>query len=346
MTSGPVGHTPGTEYPDARAGLIAGVSCYVMWGFAPLLFQQMGAAGADAFEIMGHRAVWSVIWAGFLVWLARQGVQVTQVLRQPRTMALLAVSTLLIAANWTLFVWAVNDGRLLETSLGYYLNPLINMAAGAVLFREKLDRWGLAAIALAAVGVIVQAFALGHLPLISLALAFSFGAYGIIRKSVKADAQTGLFIECLYLTLPGIAYLWFLTASSGGHFFDSPQTAIWLVLAGPVTVLPLMLFSWAARRMPLSTMGFLQFLAPTISFFIGVSQGEDFSPLRAISFGFIWAGAVVFALGAWRRLRAAKIDRIEGPIDSVAECGVAPMDPMGQSTLDESAAPKTDPRGA
>ena len=335
-----------TEYPEARAGLIAGVSCYLIWGVAPLLFQQMGQAGADAFEIMGHRAVWSVLWAGFLVWLARQGVQVWEVMRQPKTMGLLALSTLLIAANWTLFVWSVNSGRLLETSLGYYLNPLINMAAGAALFREKLDRWGLGAIALAAIGVVLQAFALGHLPLISLALAFSFGAYGIIRKSVKADAQTGLFIECLYLTLPGVAYLWFLTSTGQGHFFDSPATAIWLVLAGPITVLPLMLFSWAARRMPLSTMGFLQFLAPTISFFIGVSQGEPFGALRAASFGFIWAGAAVFAVGAWLRLRAARIDRIEGKVDCVAECTVAPMDPMGQDTLDESAAPKTGSRSA
>lgn len=334
------------HYPDARAGLIAGVSCYLIWGFAPLLFQQMGAAGADAFEIMGHRAVWSVLWAGFLVWLARQGGQVWEVLHQPKTLALLALSTLLIAANWTLFVWSVNNGRLLETSLGYYLNPLINMAAGAVLFREKIDRWGAGAIALAALGVALQAVALGHLPLISLTLAFSFGAYGIIRKSVKADAQTGLFIECLFLTLPGIAYLWFVTQTGQGHFFDSPVTAIWLVLAGPITVLPLMLFSWAARRMPLSTMGFLQFLAPTISFFIGVSQGEPFGALRAASFGFIWAGAVVFAFGAWRRLRAARIDRIEGAVDSVAECGVAPMDPMGQSTLDEQAPPKSGPRKA
>jgi chloramphenicol-sensitive protein RarD len=338
-----VTHPASPEYPDARAGLIAGLSCYVIWGFAPLVFQQMGLAGADAFEIMGHRALWSVMWAAFLVWLARQGPQVWQVLGQPKTLGLLFVSTCLIAANWTLFVWSVNHGRLLETSLGYYLTPLINMAAGAALFRERIDRWGQAAIALAAVGVGVQALALGHLPLISLTLAFSFGAYGIIRKSVKADAQTGLFIECMFLTLPGIGYLWFLGQTGGAHFFDSPQTAFWLVLAGPFTVLPLMLFSWAARRMPLSTMGFLQFLAPTISFAIGVSQGEPFGALRAASFGFIWAGAAVFALGAWRRLHAAKIDRIEGPVDSLAECVVAPMDPMGQDTLDESAAPNPGP---
>lgn len=333
------------DYPQARAALIAGVSCYGIWGLAPLVFQQMGHAGADAWEIMGHRAVWSVLWAAVLVLLAKQGTQVWQVFSQPRTLGLLALSTALIAANWTLFVWSVNNGHTLETSLGYYLNPLLNMAAGAVLFREKIDRWGQGAIVLAAIGVALQALALGHAPIISLTLAFSFGAYGIIRKSVKADAQTGLFIECLFLTLPGIAYLWFITANGTGHFLDSPSTAFWLLLAGPFTVMPLMLFSWAARRMPLSTMGFLQFFAPTISFVIGVSQGEAFGTLRAVSFGFIWAGATVFAIGAFKRLRASRAALV-GPVDTFEECLVAPMDPMGQDMADEQTSPDSKPRGA
>ncbi len=322
-------------YAQERAALIAGVSCYGIWGLSPLVFQQMGHAGADAWEIMGHRAVWSVLWAGGLVLLAKQSRHLKEVLRQPRTLTLLAVSTLLIAFNWTLFVWSVNNGRTLETSLGYYLNPLINMAAGAVLFRERIDRFGQAAIALAAIGVGVQAWALGHMPWISLSLAFSFGAYGIIRKSVKADAQTGLFVECLFLTLPGIAYLAWLQGSGAGHFLNSPATAFWLLLAGPFTVLPLMLFSWAARRMPLSTMGFLQFLAPTISFVIGVSQGEEFNLLRGVSFAFIWIGASVFALGAWRRLKAARAAAEAGPHP---ECVVSTMDPIGMDTVDEAAA--------
>jgi chloramphenicol-sensitive protein RarD len=328
------------QYPQARAALVAGIACYGVWGLAPLVFQQMGHAGADAWEIMGHRAVWSVIWAAVLVMLARQGRQVFEVMRQPKTMGLLALSTLLIAAYWTLFVWSVTNGRTLETSLGYYLNPLINMAAGALLFHERIDRFGKAAIGLAAVGVTIQAWALGHAPIISLTLAFSFGAYGIIRKMVKADAQTGLFIECLFLTLPGVAYLWFIEANGSGHFFDSPATTFWLLLAGPFTVAPLMLFSWAARRMPLSTMGFLQFLAPTLSFAIGVSQGEPFGMLRAVSFGFIWAGATVFAIGAFRRLRQSRRDRLRGPVDTIEECLVAPMDPIGQDTLDEPDSPK------
>lgn len=291
------------EHAQARTALVAGVACYALWGLAPLVYQPMGRAGADAWEIMGHRAVWSVLWAALLVVLAKQGPQVVRVLKSPRVLALLAVSTVLIAVNWTLFVWAVNSGRTLETSLGYYLNPLLNMAAGAWLFRERIDRFGKAAVGLAAVGVLFQGLALGHLPWVSLTLGLSFAAYGVIRKRVAAEAQTGLLVECLFLTLPGAAYLAWLEGSGQGHFFQDASTAFWLSLAGPMTVLPLALFSWAARRMPLSTMGFLQFLAPTVSFFIGVSQGEAFTPLRAVSFAFIWLGAGVFAWGAWRKVR-------------------------------------------
>nr|WP_255500729.1 EamA family transporter RarD [Caulobacter sp. 17J80-11] len=287
--------------------MVAGVACYALWGLAPLVYQPMGRAGADAWEIMGHRAVWSVLWAGLLVVLARQGPQVVRVLKTPRVVGLLAVSTVLIAINWTLFVWAVNSGRTLETSLGYYLNPLLNMALGAWMFRERIDRFGRAAIGLAAVGVVFQGVALGHLPWVSLTLAVSFAAYGVIRKKVSAEAQTGLFVECLLLTLPGALYLAWLEGSGQGHFTRSASAAFWLSLAGPMTVFPLVLFSWAARRMPLSTMGFLQFLAPTISFFIGVSQGERFDWLRGVSFAFIWLGAGVFAFGAWRKVRERKL---------------------------------------
>jgi chloramphenicol-sensitive protein RarD len=290
----------------AQTALGAGVLCYLTWGFVPLVFQAMGRAGAGPWEIMGHRALWGVVWAGLLVLLASQTRQVMRVLRRPATLAWLAASTVLIAINWTVYVMAVNSGRTLDASLGYYLNPLLNMAAGAWLFRERIDGFGKAAIGAAALGVVIQAFALGHPPWVSLALAFSFGAYGIIRKRVEVDAQAGLFIECLFLTIPGAAYVGWLEGAGQGHFFDGGAATFWLAMSGPVTVVPLALFSWAARRMPLSTMGFLQFLAPTIAFFIGVAQGEPFTWLRGVSFGFIWAGAVIFAVGAFLKARGHK----------------------------------------
>jgi chloramphenicol-sensitive protein RarD len=293
---------------DIRAPLLAGLACYGIWGLSPLVFQAIGRTGADAWEIIGHRAVWGVLWAAVLVLLARQGPMVRAALARPRTMGLLVASTLLIVVNWTLFVWAVNNGRTLETSLGYYLNPLLSMAAGAWLFRERLDGWGKWAIAAAAVGVLLQGLALGALPLISLALAFTFAAYGVIRKRVSVDAQTGLLIECLLILPFGLLYVLWLERTGAGHFTDSPANAFWLLAAGPITVFPLVLFSWAARRLPLSTVGFLQFLAPTLSFTIGVSQGEPLNTLRVLSFVFIWAGAAVYALGAWKRAHALKVE--------------------------------------
>jgi chloramphenicol-sensitive protein RarD len=192
----------------------------------------------------------------------------------------------------------------LETSLGYYILPLFNMAAGAALFGERVDRIGLAAIGLAAVGVALQALALGRLPMVSLFLALSFGGYGVVRKHAPAEAQTGFFVETLLLAAPALAFLLWLQAHGTGLFGHGLATSAGLAALGPVTAIPLVLFAWAARRVPLSLMGFLQFISPTITFAIGVEQGEALTPLRACSFAFIWAGVAVFALGAWRKGRA------------------------------------------
>jgi chloramphenicol-sensitive protein RarD len=288
---------------ESRLALAAGIGCYLMWGIVPLVFQAMGRLGISPWEILANRTVWALPMAFVFVVAARQGGQVRAALRNPRTLAWLALSALLIAANWSIYIWAVNSGRVLETSLGYYINPLIAMAAGALIFNERLDRLGALAIALAALGVAVQAVAIGRLPVVSLALAVSFGGYGIVRKRVAAAAQTGLLIECLLLAGPGLIYVLWLQGTGAGHLGASLPATAWLLACGPVTAVPLVLFSWAARRIPLSSLGFLQFIGPTIAFFIGVAQGEAFTPLRAASFAFIWGGAAVFAYGAWRRSR-------------------------------------------
>jgi chloramphenicol-sensitive protein RarD len=294
-------NAPSDAGGDARLAVGAGALCYFIWGFVPLYFQMLGHMGVSPWEILAHRIVWSVPTATLFVLLAKQGRQVAAVLRQPTTMAWLALSSVLIAVNWVVFIWAVNSGRLLETSLGYYINPLVIMAAGALIFRERIDRIGLVAIGFALAGVAVQAIALGQLPWVSLVLAFSFGGYGIVRKQVAADAQTGFLVETLIVGLIAAGYITWLGAD--GHFADL-GVAPWLILSGPVTAIPLVLFAWAARRIPLSLMGFLQFLAPTISFFIGVAQGEPFTQVRAASFALIWLGVAVFLYGAWRRSRA------------------------------------------
>jgi chloramphenicol-sensitive protein RarD len=288
---------------SSRPALIASIANNLLWGAAPLLFMALGRAGASSWEIVAHRAMWSAPWAALLVLLAGQGEQVKRAFRQPRTLALLALSAVSIATGWSLYVWAVNHGRNLESSLGYYINPLMNMAAGAVLFRERIDRIGLAAIALAVIGVAIQTVALGHLPVISLVLATTFWIYGLIRRHVDVDGQAGLLIECLFMAGPGIIAVFWLSRAGQGVFGHGLGPSLLMSLVGPVTVFPLALFAWSARRLTLATLGFLQFLSPTVGFTIGVATGEPLTPLRLLSFAFIWAGAAMFAYGAWRASR-------------------------------------------
>ncbi len=291
-----------------QTAVAAGVLCYFFWGFLPLLFKAAAWAGAGPWEIVAWRAIWSVFWAGGLVLLTRGGPNLLAVLRAPRTLAWLALSGCLIGANWSLFVLAVNAGHTLDASLGYYLNPLMSVAAGMALFRERIGAGGWIAIVLAGVGVAVQTIAHGGLPLAALGMATSFCIYGIIRKRVAADAQTGLLVECLVLAGPGLAYGLLLQTSGVGHA-ARPMAGLLLFLGGPATVAPLATFAWAARRMPLSTLGFLQFIAPTMQFVIGVASGEALPPLSLLAFAFIWAGVVVYAFTAWRKFKAVERPR-------------------------------------
>jgi len=292
---------------QARAAVAAGLGAGIVWGFVPIIFQAVARAGPDQWEVLTQRIIWGGAAAAVFVAFARQWPQVARVFRERRTLGWLALSAVLIAINWVVFIWAVNNGRVLESALGYYITPLMSMAAGALMFGERLGKIGLTAILLATLGVVIQGFALGALPLVALALAASFGSYGIVRKHVAADAQTGLLIECLILSPAALAFIAWQAHAGHATFFQSPVAAAWLIGAGAITAAPLALFAWGARRMPLSAMGFIQFLSPTIAFVIGVMQGEAFTPMRAVSFAFIWLGAAVFVFGAVqaaRRVRA------------------------------------------
>lgn len=290
---------------ESRLALAAGASCYFIWGLVPLVFQLLGGMGVGPWEILANRTIWAAPTALVFVLMAGQGRQALAAVRTPSVLKWLALSSLLIGVNWITYIASVNSGRVLETALGYYITPLISMAGGALLFRERIDRVGAMAIGLAAIGVAIQALAMGHVPLVALTLAISFGGYGIVRKHVAADAQTGLFIECAVLAVPGLAFVLWLQHSGAGHLTASPAAAAWLVACGPITAFPLLLFAWAARR---SAMGFLQFISPTMTFGLGLIEGEAFTPARALSFVFIWSGAAVFAIGAWRRAR--RIERV------------------------------------
>jgi len=297
--------SPPAAAPGAsRQALAAGIGCYLLWSAMPVLFLVMGRAGASPWEILAQRVIWSLPCAAALVLAAGQTRQVLEVFSRPRVLGALALTAALITVNWAVYVWAVTNGRNLEASLGYFINPLLAMVAGAVVFREPLHVLGWVAIGLATIGVVVQAVALGHPPYISLALATAFCSYGVLRKQIDAEAQTGLFVECALLVLPGVALQWWLARHGPVMAGSSLGATLLLAVAGPMTVVPLALFSWAARRLPFSIIGFLQFIVPSVGFAVGVATGEPLTPMRALSFVFIWAGACAFLVGVWRASRA------------------------------------------
>jgi chloramphenicol-sensitive protein RarD len=297
---------------SSRQALAAGLVGYIIWGLIPALFILAGRAGASPWEIVGQRALWSLPWAGLLVLMAGHGDQVARVFRSPALLGQLAVSALMIVSGWSVYVWAVNNGHNIEAALGYYINPLLNMAIGATFFRERINVLGLGAIALATVGTLLQALAIGHPPLIALFLAVTFTIYGLIRKRVDVDAQAGLFVESVLMWLPGLALTLWLAHAGPVKFGAGVWVTLLLLAMGPVTVAPLAFFSWTTRRLPLSTVGFLQFTGPTLGFLIGLAVGERLTPLGLVSFGFIWAGVALFMLGAWRAGRRVRLSPL-GP---------------------------------
>ncbi len=267
------------------------------WGLLPMLFIWAGRVGAGAFEIVAWRTIWSLPCVAVLVLVTGQAASLRQL--TPATWAALALSSMLIAVNWTTYVWAVSAGRTISASLGYYILPLLNMTAGAALFKERISRSGWIAVALAAIGVALQGLALGEFPWVSIVLALSFCGYGIVRKTAAVEAQVGLLVECLILIAPALAYIVWLAHDGAGVFGVTPAVTVLLILCGPATVLPLALFAFAARRLPLSVMGFLQFVSPTLQFMVGLEAGEMLTPLRALSFVFIWTGVLIFAVQLW-----------------------------------------------
>lgn len=290
-----------------RRGLLAAVGAYGIWGLLPLFFRLLHHV--DPVEIVTQRVLWSLLLILGLLAL-RRGLPAFRVaLHTPRLLAALAASALMIAINWLTYVWAVNSGHVVATSLGYFLNPLVNVALGVLLFKERLRRAQMAAIGVAAIGVAILAGAALTSLWISLTLAFSFAFYGLLRKVTPVAPMTGLGVETLLLAPPALAYL-FWEAGHGNVGFgqDAPTTAL-LIVSGAVTTIPLVLFATAAQRLPMATLGLLQYLAPTLQFLCGVLLfSERLSSGQIASFGLIWLGLLLFAgdgIAAARRNRAA-----------------------------------------
>lgn len=289
---------------NPRRGYILGLSAYIIWGIFPLYFKVLSSV--PPIEIIVNRAIWSAVFGLALLMLVWKHPGWWQALwDNPRRFAILALSGSLIAGNWLIYVWAVNNNHMVEASLGYFINPLINVILGMVLLRERLRPLQWVAVILALIGVAQQVWQVGSLPWVSLALAFSFGFYGLIRKQAPVAALPGLVVET-WILVP-LAIGWLLLnpmAHSAQSEFWTTKEAIWLAAAGPITLVPLVCFNAAARDLPYATLGFLQYIAPTLVLTLAVLvYGEHLAPSTAITFAFIWAGLVVYSIDAWRSLR-------------------------------------------
>ncbi len=301
-------HDPARE---RALGYAYGVAAYGLWGVVAVYFKSV--ASVSATEVLAHRVVWSFLLLSILVLRggAARGSELRRVvdaLRTRRTLLLLFCSTVLIASNWLVFIYSVSTSRLLESSLGYFMNPLVNVILGRVFLRERLSRLKQASVALAALGVTWMAVALGGLPWISLALALSFGLYGLVRKIAPVGALTGLTTETLLLLPAALAWLSWLETHGAAAFGNvSRALDVRLALSGVVTAIPLLLFAGAARRLPLATVGFLQYLSPSLQFVLAVTvYGEPIVPAKLAAFAFIWVALALFVVAITRELRAGQ----------------------------------------
>jgi chloramphenicol-sensitive protein RarD len=283
---------------------MAALAGYAVWGLSPIFYKLL--AFASAAEIVLHRAVWSVPALLIILWMARRVGPAMAVLKDPRALLLLTFTALVIGSNWWLFIYAVNSGRVLEVSLGYFINPLMNVAVGVFIAHERFGRWRAVAVGLAALGVINQVVTVGELPVIALVLAGTFTVYGYVRKTIAIDGRIGLFWETAILAVPSFVALIFVEIGSGGSFFTGPQAALLLILTGPMTVAPLLLFVLGARGVSFATLGLLQFLAPTLQFIVGLAYGEVFTIGHLITFVLIWSGLAVFAIDLLNSHRKAE----------------------------------------
>jgi chloramphenicol-sensitive protein RarD len=296
-------HKASAGQREQTLGFVFGVLAYGAWGFFPIYFKAVASAGP--LELLSHRVVWALL---LLLGLCRQqGLmgEVRHALKPGRTFALLIVTTLLIASNWLAYIWAIVSGHVIEASLGYFINPLVNVLLGVVVLKERLARPVVVAVLVAAAGVAWLTIQVGQPPWVALTLGFSFGLYGLLRKLVPVGAVTGLTVETALLTPLGLAYLLWLDHAGRSTFLAGhPHHDVLLVLSGPITALPLLLFTGAARRLPLSTLGFLQYFSPTIQLLLAVFlYKEAFTAARGVAFACIWTGLAIFAVHSLRRGR-------------------------------------------
>ena len=286
---------PALTPENTRTGILAGFSAYVIWGLVPIFFKQI--AEVPATEIIAHRVVWAMLLMTALIGFGRGFGDALRIARQPAQLCRIALASALVLANWLTFVWGVNNGHIVETSLGYFILPLLNVALGVLVLKERMRPLQWLAVLCAAIGVAIEATRASGLPWIALVLAGTFAIYGLLRKQLPLDAASGLFLETVCMLPLALAWLAWSGPSHFGVGAGITATDLLLVATGPVTAIPLLLFAIATRRLPLSMMAFLQYLAPTLAFLIGVLMyHEPLDTLRMLSLAAIWTGLAVYSV--------------------------------------------------
>jgi chloramphenicol-sensitive protein RarD len=280
---------------EKTTGVLYAVTAYVLWGILPVYWKFVGSV--SSIEILSNRIVWAFVFTILIIIVTKQWNELKFIAKDKKQMFYIFIASILIAINWGLYIWAVNSDKIVDASLGYYINPLLAVALGVVIFKEKLSYWTGAALTIALIGVIIKTVQYGKIPWISLGLAISFGLYGAIKKSVKANSIVGLTLETAMLTPIAAAYIVSRQVSGVSAFnTEGKLVIIMLIGAGVVTAIPLLLFASSARRLPLSLIGFTQYISPTISLIIGIFvYNEGFTTVDMIAFGFIWAALIVYS---------------------------------------------------
>lgn len=291
------------EPNSSRNGALSALSAYLLWGFAPIYFKLLTDIAAG--EILMHRVLWSTVFLLMMIITMKKWSSLVAVFKQPKVILQLSLSASFLAINWFLFIWAINNNHLLDASLGYYINPIFNVVLGMIFFHERLRRNQLIAVGLAVTGVIVQLIALGTLPLISLALASTFAIYGLIRKKLPVNSFIGLFIESLLMLPIAIGYwLFFVDSPTGNMAINESSLNFTLIMAGLVTTAPLLFFTAAAKRLTLSTLGFFQYLGPSIMFLLATFYyQETMKDAELITFIFIWAALALYSIDSIKKRR-------------------------------------------
>ena len=289
---------------ETRNGVVAALSAYLLWGFLPILFRLM--EGAGSMLIVAERTLWSLLLLAGIIAFTRGFGEVRAVLSDIRRMRVIALSAVLLVGNWLLYVWAVETGQVLEASFGYFINPLVNVAIGMILLGERQNRMQAIAIGIAVVAILIQAAGIGRIPFVALGLALSFGFYGFIRKTAQAGPATGLFAETVVVAPFAMAFVAFDLATRGIGVHADPVQMLLLILTGPATAIPLLLFAYGVRRLRLTTIGMFQYLAPSIQFLLAITLfGEALNPLRLLSFALIWVSLMVFSWDSFQQRRRA-----------------------------------------